>query len=95
MKIRTAACAGLLALAAALTACSSGGDTKAKEAACKAAMKKSLKDAMRNQLDHAARVDEKNACKGLNDERLMKLGDEVAKEAYEEDSRNGLMGAQP
>ncbi|WP_158838752.1 hypothetical protein [Streptomyces sp. NRRL S-1022] len=96
MKTRAAACAGLLALTAALTACgSSDGDTKAKEAACKVAKRKSLDDAMRYRLDHATRVKEDNACKGLNDEILLKLDNEVAKEAYEDDKRNGLVGTQP
>lgn len=46
MKTRTAACAALLALAATLTACSSGSGTKADAGACKSAMRKQLKDAI-------------------------------------------------
>jgi hypothetical protein len=46
MKTRTAACAALLALIAALTACSSGSGTKADPAACKTAMRKQLQDAI-------------------------------------------------
>jgi len=46
MKTRTAACAALLALTAALTACSGGDDAKADPAACKTAMRKQLQDAI-------------------------------------------------
>src|SRR5881409_2885258 len=46
MKTRTAACAALLALTAALTACSGGDDAKADPAACKTAMRKQFKDAI-------------------------------------------------
>ncbi|MER7565971.1 hypothetical protein ACGFWE_31325 [Streptomyces sp. NPDC048523] len=46
MKTRTAACAALLVLTAALTACNGGDDAKADPAACKGAMRKQLQDAI-------------------------------------------------
>jgi hypothetical protein len=46
MKTRTAACTVLLALTAALTACSNGSDAKVDPAACKTAMRKQLQDAI-------------------------------------------------
>ncbi|MEW2512923.1 hypothetical protein [Streptomyces sp. NPDC046870] len=58
-------------------------------------MEKSLKDAVRGQLEGTTRAKERNACKGLDDEGLVELGDEVVKEAYDEDGRSGLVGARP
>ncbi|MBB5926660.1 hypothetical protein [Streptomyces echinatus] len=58
-------------------------------------MKKEFKDALRRRLDDATRVATEDACKGMEDETQMKLRADVAKEQYEEDSRQGLVGARP
>jgi hypothetical protein len=76
MKTRTAACTVLLALTAALTACSSSSGTKADPAACKAAMTKLLRDGIAKGKD-VPEGKKPAACKGIDDKTLERLGKEV------------------
>lgn len=79
MKTRTAACATLLALTAALTACSSSDSTKADPAACKAALTADFKKAAAAG-DKATPADRPAACDGLDDKTAQKLATEVLNE---------------
>lgn len=71
MKTRTAACTVLLALTAALTACSSG-TAKADPAACKAAMRKQLQDGIAAG-DKATPGTRPPQCSGIDDKTLQKF----------------------
>ncbi|SEF07239.1 hypothetical protein [Streptomyces sp. Ag109_O5-10] len=93
MNTRTAACAALLALTAALTACSSGTDAEADPAACKAAMVKDFKKAAA-QGDKATPADRPTACDGLDDKTVQKLATEVISEQVD-NTLKGLETAQP
>ncbi|MFF4752665.1 hypothetical protein ACWD5R_11385 [Streptomyces sp. NPDC002514] len=66
MKTRTAACAALLALTAALTACSSSEKVKADPAACKAALEKQIVKAPDPDMD----IRRPAACKGIDDDTM-------------------------
>lgn len=72
MKTRTAACTVLLALTAALTACSGGSDAKADPAACKAAMRKQLQDGIAAG-DKATPGTRPAQCTGIDDKTLQKF----------------------
>jgi hypothetical protein len=93
MTTRTAACAALLALTAALTACSSSGSTKADPAACKAALTKDFKAAAAAG-DKATPADRPAACDGIDDKTAQKLATEVLNEQVD-DTLKGLSTATP
>ncbi|MET8450868.1 hypothetical protein [Streptomyces sp. NPDC005209] len=97
MKTRTAACTVLLVLTAALTACGSGGDSKADPAACKAAMEKQFKDAMAAG-DKAAASDRPDSCEGVDDKTVQRYATEIMqKQIGDAVDKNlkGLETAQP
>lgn len=93
MKTRTAACTILLALTAALTACSSGSDAKADPAACKAALTADFKKAAAAG-DKATPADRPAACDGIDDKTVQKLATEVLSEQVD-DTLKGLETATP
>ncbi|MEU1407889.1 hypothetical protein ABZ471_37160 [Streptomyces sp. NPDC005728] len=96
MRTRTAACTVLLALAASLTACSSGGDSEADPAACKTAMEKQFKDVAAGG-DKAKSQDRPDACKGVDDKTVQKFATEIMQKQIEDASKGlkDLETAQP
>ncbi|MDV7220603.1 hypothetical protein [Streptomyces prunicolor] len=93
MKTRTAACAVLLALTAALAACSSSDSTNADPAACKAALTAEFKKAAAAG-DKATPGDRPAACDGLDDKTTQRLATEVLSEQVD-DTLKGLETATP
>lgn len=79
MKTRTAVCAALLALTAALTGCSSGSDTSADPASCKAAMRKQFQDAVAAG-DKATPGTRPSACVGVDNKTLEKYAGDLMTE---------------
>lgn len=97
MNTRIAACTALLALTAALTACSSGSDSTADPAACKAAMTKQFKNAIAAG-DKATPGTRPDACNGVDDKTVQKYAAEIMqKEIGDAVDKNlkGLETAQP
>ncbi|MFJ3310653.1 hypothetical protein ACIPSA_48425 [Streptomyces sp. NPDC086549] len=97
MKARTAACTVLLALVAALTACSGSDDSKANPAACKAAMEKQFKDAMAAG-DKAKSEGRPDACQGVDDKTVRKYATEIMQKQLGDAVDKNLQGletAQP
>lgn len=93
MNTRTAACAVLLALSAALTACSGSDSPKADPAACKAALTAQFKKAAAAG-DKATPGDRPAACDGIDDKTAQKLATEVLTEQVD-DTLKGLETATP
>ena len=89
MKTRTAACTAMLALAALLTACSSSDDTQGDPAACKAAMTKQFKDAMKAG-DKATPGTRPDSCKGVDDKTVQKYATEIMQKQIEDATKDGL-----
>lgn len=76
MHARTAATPVLLALTLALTGCSSGSDTKPDAVACKTAMQKQFKDALKAG-ETAAPGSRPDACDGVDAATLRKIAGEL------------------
>lgn len=89
MRARTTACAALLALAAALTGCSSGSDAKADPAACKAAMTKQFADAMAAG-EKATPAGRPGACDGVDDKTVQRYATEIMQKQIEDATKDGL-----
>lgn len=87
MNTRTAACAVLLTLTAALTACSSGSDATANPTACKAALTKEFKKAAA-QGDKATPGARPTECDGLDDKTVQHLATQVINEQVEDTLKN-------
>ncbi|MGW2720659.1 hypothetical protein [Streptomyces sp. NPDC001492] len=97
MKTRTTACIVLLALAVALTACSSADSSNADPAACKAAMTKQFKDAIAAG-DNATPGTRPAACNGVDDKTVQKYAAEIMQKEIGDAVDKGLKGletAQP
>ncbi|MEV7240445.1 hypothetical protein AB0N92_04165 [Streptomyces sp. NPDC093248] len=89
MNTRTAACAALLALTAALTACSSSNDAEGDPAACKAAMTKQFADAVKAG-NEATPDDRPDACNGIDDKTVQKYATEIMQKQIEDATKDGL-----
>ncbi|MET9122283.1 hypothetical protein [Streptomyces sp. NPDC004528] len=87
MKTRTTACATLLALAAALTACSSGDNSSADPTACKAALTAVFKKSAAAG-DKATPAGRPAACDELDDKTVQRLATEVLNEQVSSTLKN-------